>query len=216
MDKSSATAQDHLLKFIDHEIKVSERVTQELKSRHNALVPILRLPPETLVEIFSLLSFPADDSEYLEWICVTHVCRRWREIALYSPYLWSHIDFTELSLDGFTEILARAKMSPLHVEAKITPRSKARFDALKKQLEAHISHTRHLSICGEFQAVLERLISPAPALVSLSLSRSHYLRVSSQLEYIIPNSLFNGTAPKLTNLSSSATVSDGSRPSSRA
>jgi len=203
MDTNSATAQDHLLKAIDDEIKVAERVSQQLKSRHNALVPISRLPPETLVEIFSLLRFPPDDSKYvpsLKWICVTHVCSRWREVALSSPCLWNHINFTKLTLLGFTEILARAKMSPLHIEAKITPRRKTRFNALRKQLEAHISHTRHLSISGKFWAVLTRLISPAPALVSLSLTGPSYSYVASQLEYNIPNSLFNGTAPKLTRL----------------
>ena len=204
MDTSSATAQDHLLKVIDDEIKVSDRVVQQLKSRRNTIVPVSRLPPEILVEVFSLLPFVADDPKcvpYLEWIFVTHVCRRWREIALQSPYLWNHINFTKLTLDGFTEILARAKMSPLHVEAKITPRSKARFNALRRQLEAHIFHTRHLSISGEFQTLLERLVSPAPALVSLSLTRPSHPFSSSQLEcIIIPDSLFNGTAPKLTRL----------------
>jgi len=90
MDTSSDTAQDHLRKAIDDEV-------QELKYHRNALAPISRLPPETLAEIFSLLSFSADDSEsvpYLAWIRVTHVCHRWHEIAIYSPYLWSHINFT--------------------------------------------------------------------------------------------------------------------------
>jgi len=203
MDTSSTTAQDHLLKVIDDEIKVAERISQQLKSRHNALVPISRLPPEALVEIFSLLPFPSDDSKYvpsLKWICVTHVCSRWREVALSSPYLWNHINFTKLTIAGFTEILTRAKMSPLHIEAKVTPRRKTRFNAFRKQLEAHISHTRHLSISGEFRAVLKRLVSPAPALVSLSLTGPPYSCVASQPECIIQNSLFNGTAPKLTRL----------------
>jgi len=201
MDTSSATAQDHLLKAIEDEIKVSQRITQELIYRRNALVPISRLPPETLVEIFSLLPFAADDSKYvphLARIRVTHVCHRWREIALYSPYLWNYINFTKLTPAGITEILARAKMSPLHFEGEITPRSKARFSALRRQLETHISHTRHLTLSGEFHAVLERLKSPAPSLVSLSLTKSCRPYISSQC--IIPDSLFNGTAPKLTRL----------------
>jgi len=204
MDTSSTTAQDHLLKVIDDGIKVSDRVVQQLKSRRNAIVPVSRLPPETLVEIFSLLRFAVDDPEcvsYPEWICVTHVCRRWREIALHSSYLWNHINFTKLTLDGFTQILARAKMSPIHVEANITPRRKEWFNALRKQLEAHISHTRHLNISGEFQTVLERLVSPAPALVSLSLRTSSHPYSWSERECIkIQDSLFNGTAPKLTRL----------------
>jgi hypothetical protein len=140
MDTSSATAQE--LKLVDDEIKVLERVTQELKRQHNALVPISRLPPETLVGIFSLLPLPAGDSDcapYLEWIYVTHVCRRWREIALHSPNLWTHINFTDLALAGITEIFSRAKMSPLRLEANIKYWKKPRFNAFRRQLEAHVS-----------------------------------------------------------------------------
>ena len=201
MDTSSATAQDHLLKVMDGEIKVSQPVSQELKYRRNALVPISRLPTETLVEIFSLLPSPAHNSEYvpyLEWICITHVCHRWREIALSFPYLWNHIHFTKLTLAGITEILARAKMSPLHIEADIFPWKEAQLDAFGRQLEAHISHTRHLTISGECHTLLGRLLSPAPALVSLSLTESYRLSVSPPC--IIPGSLFSGTAPKLTRL----------------
>ena len=196
MDTSSATIQDHLREVIDDKIKVSNQVAQELKYRHNSLAPISRLPHETLAEIFSLLSFPADEYEcvpYMKWICVTHVCHRWREIALCFPYLWNHIDFTGLTLTGVTKILARAKMSPLKFEAHgITPSSKARFKAFGRHLEAHISHTRHLSISGNCRTVLRRLVSPAPALVSLALTKSPY-----SYPCIIPDSLFNGTAPML-------------------
>jgi hypothetical protein len=157
MDTSSVTAQDHLRKSIDDEIKMSEEVTQELKYRRNALAPISRLPPETL-EIFSLLRFSADDDEcvpYLHWIYVTQVFHRWHEIALHSPHLWDHINFTNLTLAGVTETLARAKMLPLHLEVKMTPWNKPRFNDFGRPLEAHISHTRHLNIFGEIQAVLE-------------------------------------------------------------
>ena len=199
MDTSSTTAQDQLLKTVEEEIKVSEQVTQELKYRRNALVPISRLPPETLAEIFSLLVFSEDDDEdddddedvpYLEWIRVTHVCHGWREVALSSPSLWNHIDFTKLTLAVFTEILARARMSPLDIKAETSLWSISRFNTFGTQLEAHISRIQHISISGNSQTVIERLVSPAPALVSLSLRNSHR-------EYTIPDSLFNGSAPKL-------------------
>ena len=198
MDTSSVTAQDHLLIAIEDEIKLSQQVTQELKFRRNALVPISRLPTETLAEIFSLLPGSGnEDVPYLAWIYVTHVCHRWREIALNSPYLWNHITFTELTLDGITEILARAKMSPLHLEGRMYNWSVKRLNAFRRQLEAHISHARHLNFSGEFQHVLKRLVSPAPVLVSLSLTSLRLRYLSPQ---DIPNSLFNGSAPKLTRL----------------
>jgi hypothetical protein len=200
MDTSSATAPGHVRK-IDGDIKVLKWVIQEMEYRRNALVPISRLPPETLVEIFSLLPFPADASEcvsFLTLISVTRVCRRWREVALSFPSLWSYINFTKLTPTGFTEMLARAKMSPLHLEAKITPLRRARSHAFRRQLEAHISHTRHLTISGQFRTMLERFVTPAPALVSLSLRKpSHPYRPS---QFVVSDSLFNGTAPKLTHL----------------
>ena len=187
---------------IDYKIEVSKQVTQELKYRRNPLGPISRLPLETLAEIFSLLQFPTDDSKhvpYLEWIRVTYVCRRWREVTLSFPSLWSHIHFTKLTPRGVAEMLARAKMSPLHLEAKLSCRKWAQSDAFERLLEDRISLTRHLTISGDFRTTtLEQLVSPAPALASLSLRNSSNSYFSSP--YNIPDSLFNGTAPKLTRL----------------
>ena len=131
-------------------------------------------------------------------MCVAHVCRRWRETALNHPRLWSHINFTKLTPAGMAEILARAKMAPLHLEADVTKWSAAQLDAFEKQLEAHISHTRHLSICGHLQTALDRLVSSAPTLEFLSLS--HKSRQFALAQVVIPVNLFNCTAPSLTSL----------------
>ena len=133
----------------------------------------------------------------LPWIVVTHVCRRWREIALNHPGLWSRINFTKLTPACMAEMLTRAKMAPLRLEADVryTKWSEAKFNLFETQLEAHISHIRHLEICGLRPSTLERLVSPAPLLESLSLSKS----VSSS-QFIIPVNLLNYTAPSLTSL----------------
>ena len=89
-------------------------------------------------------------------------------------------------------------MSPLRLEAKITHWSKAQFNVFESQLEAHISHTRHLSISGEFQTVLERLVSSAPSLEFLSLTDPSFPFGSSFS--FIPDSIFNNTFPKLKSL----------------
>ena len=197
MDTSSAKSRDHLLQSIDDEMKSSEENSHTSKCHHSALVPISCLPPEILIAIFSFMSPSISDEKvgYLSLIWVTHVCRQWREIALNYPNLWSYINFTKLTPAGITGILARTKMSPLYLEARITRRNKALIDNFERQLKTHLSHIRHLSISGRFQAVLDRLVSPAPALETLSLSDSSFPFVSSLSA--VPDGLFHGTTPKL-------------------
>ena len=200
MDTSSAESRDRLRRAIDDEIDSSEESTRALKSRRNALALISRLPPETLAAIFSFLSLPERNKEvrYLEWICVAHVCRQWRETALSYPRFWSHINFTKLTLPGMYEILARAKMAPLYLEADFTRWAWAqpRVDAAEKQIEAHISHTRDLRLRGPLRSALERLVSSAPTLEFLSLC--HMSHPTGHV--VIPVDLFNCTAPSLINL----------------
>ena len=200
MHTISAESRDRLRRAIDDEIDSSEESTRALKSRRNALALISGLPPETLAAIFSFLSLPERNKEvrYLEWIRVAHVCRQWRETALSHPRFWSHINFTKLTLPGMDEILARAKMAPLHLEADFTRWAWAqpRVDAAEKQVEAHISHTRDLRIRGPLRSALERLVSSAPILEFLSLSH-----ISTPTGHAaIPVDLFNSTAPCLINL----------------
>ncbi|KAH9983126.1 hypothetical protein BJV77DRAFT_324845 [Russula vinacea] len=132
-------------------------------------------------------------------ICVTHVCRQWRETALNYPRLWSDFNFTKLTQAAvMAEIFARAQTMPLNLEADVTKWSVAQSDAFERQLEAHISHTRHLNVTGRLHTVLKRLASSAPILESLSLSNKSSLFPLPQV--VIPVNLFNWTAPKLTRL----------------
>ncbi|KAI9449845.1 hypothetical protein F5148DRAFT_619771 [Russula earlei] len=199
MDTSPGESQDHLRQDIDDELKSLEDSIRELKSRRNALAPISCLPPETLSVIFSFLSSSAWNikADGFEWICVAHVCHHWREVALNHPRFWSYVNFTNLTSDGLAEILARAKMTPLHLMTKEFRLIMARSDSYWRQLEAHISHTRHLSLSGhsQFCNMLQRFVSSALILEHLSLS--HYSPTSS---FTIPDTLFNGTTPRLISL----------------
>ena len=197
MEANSAEAQVYLLKSVDREIEVLEQSILALKQRHNAIIPISRLPPEGLAIIFSFLSPPGCDEDiyYQTLLRATHVCRHWRETALNHPTLWSHIDFIKLRPAGIAEILARAKMVPLHLEVSGPHLSKAQFDIFERQLDIHIPHTRQISLSGQYQAVLKRCISSAPVLESLLVSDCRY-----SSGFIFSNTLFNRTAPKLTDL----------------
>ncbi|KAI0281233.1 hypothetical protein BGY98DRAFT_959374 [Russula aff. rugulosa BPL654] len=195
MDAISAQSRNRLRQTVIDEIKTLEESTRALKSRRNELAPISRLPPETLGTIFTFLSASAWNERpvNLEWIRVAHVCRRWRDAALNHPRFWSYINFTKLTSAGMAEILARAKMAPLHLEADVSRWMPAQTKAFEGLLEAHISHIRHLSISGYLENPLARLSLSAPILESLSLSHIY-------LGFPIPDNLFNCTAPNLTSL----------------
>ena len=204
MDTSLTESRDRIRQAIDDEINSWQESTRALRSRRNALAPISRLSPETLASIFFLLSFPRNGDNFSRFwepaksplMRVAHVCRRWRETALNNPHFWSHINFTKLKPLGMAEIVARAKMAPLDLQANVFNWSREKFDVFERQLEVHVSQIRSLSIHGQFQTTLQRLVSPAPTLESLSLS--YYLSGSHQVD--IPDDLFNSTAPSLKRL----------------
>ena len=196
-DPSKAHSREYQHQAIDAEIKSLEESIHALR-RRNTLTPISALPTEIIAAIFFLLRLP---SIHLA-LHVAHVCHRWREIALDQPLFWTHIDFTTVSPAGATEILARARMAPLYLEAKVSLRrwDGDRFVALQKELQTHISHISHLRISAEplhLNSTLEGLISPAPTLERLSLSVEKSARPS---RVSVPNTLFDATTPRLSSL----------------
>jgi hypothetical protein len=75
---TSPESRDRLRQAIIDEINSLEASARALKSHHNELAPISRLPYEVLAAIFSLLSVFAwnEGSGLLSWIYVAHVCCR--------------------------------------------------------------------------------------------------------------------------------------------
>jgi hypothetical protein len=176
MVPDSSDSPKSCLHTLDNKIKLLEESTHALKRYRNTFVPILSLPTEILSIIFSLLpSFGIlDPSLPIAPTPISHVCHRWRDISLNMPYLWSHINFTKLTPAGTAEMLARAKMAPLHLEAKTSQWSMEKFEAFKRQVKAHIHHTRQLSIMATPQYLMQmfrRLVSSAPSLEKFSIAK---------------------------------------------
>ncbi|KAJ7624784.1 hypothetical protein FB45DRAFT_836816 [Roridomyces roridus] len=84
---------------------------------HNEKLPISRLPPEILADIFLILCEAGGLPDY-SWTACSQVCAAWRAIALDTPVLWSHVIF---STSGWTRrCIERSKSAPLIVEANMT------------------------------------------------------------------------------------------------
>ncbi len=213
MDPSQANSREYQRQVIDAEIKSLEGSIRALRQRRNALAPVSSLPTEVIAVIFSFLRVPVPSilitmyemPDPLAWLRVAHVCHYWREIALDQPLFWSHIDFTAFNSAGAAEILARAKMAPLYLEARVPTGhwDDARFSALQKELQARVSHIYHLAISAEYfhlRKTLEGLVSSAPTLEYLSLSSEGYWHRARSSQVFVPDTLFDGTTPRLSYL----------------
>ena len=219
MNSTQANSWERLQQTIDVEIKSLEESIQALKHRRNALSPISALPPEVFAAIFSFACLPGIPSlggssvHSLARIHVSHVCHQWREIALNQPLLWSHVDFTTLSLAGASEMLVRAKLVPIYLEATRASwrRRESRWDGKQfgtflTELQARVPHICHLSINAKgyhLGNTIDLLVSPAPTLKYLSLVApgvSIGEHGTTWDEVSIPDTLFEGIAPRLSYL----------------
>ncbi|KDQ51861.1 hypothetical protein JAAARDRAFT_210836 [Jaapia argillacea MUCL 33604] len=118
------TMLDVMMDFFDKEIENQLEVLRDIRTRRNEHAPISRLPPEILSRIFVICTSNWDHSSdqlrrqphrYL-WVKVTHVCRRWRTVALDCTSLWSYIP---LNIPGswISEMLVRSRELSLSVDA---------------------------------------------------------------------------------------------------
>ncbi|VDC04609.1 unnamed protein product [Peniophora sp. CBMAI 1063] len=110
-----ATAHRATLAELDEALKAANLIRSSL----NNLIPICRLPAEVLSQIFAHLSevYRPDCDYYhrmasLGWVCVLHVCRRWREVARGCGELWTSIEL-DLGSKWLTLFLELSHSRPL-------------------------------------------------------------------------------------------------------
>ncbi|KAF7342652.1 hypothetical protein MSAN_02022200 [Mycena sanguinolenta] len=118
LDKEISGLKDHLRK-----LEKKRQTLSDYKAQHMGILsPLRRMPPEILGEIFS---WPQQSTfavfrpkENCPWI-LTHVCSRWRAVALSLPSLWSliTIDFSieqRYSLELVRTQMERARALKVH------------------------------------------------------------------------------------------------------
>ncbi|PIL25199.1 hypothetical protein GSI_13088 [Ganoderma sinense ZZ0214-1] len=116
-------------KFVLHDIDVSLQAILDLKTRLNTLTAVGRLSDELIAKL--LITF-VDELYYSQsalrdyacfrrhkpprWLKLTHVCRRWRNIALRTTRLWSHVYLSRS--DAFAVFVERSKATPLDIDVR--------------------------------------------------------------------------------------------------
>lgn len=157
-------AGSELLEILETKVTANRKEYLQLASRLNNLRLAVRLPPELLVEIFKhcagLLTNPDNGvPPSLDWIWATHVCRRWRQVALETPMLWT--SFPIIHRPSYVRaFLARSGSLPLRVHGV----ARASMSALTKRAwkrtleQAH--RIRWLTIDIQGQERVDRPVHP--------------------------------------------------------
>ena len=170
----------------------------------SALPPIFTLPPELLTRIFHFyaLEVPpwSDGVQKLGWIAVTHVCRRWRQVALGDSSLWARITGISPNAKWISEMLFRSRNAPLVVDFAVTP-----VPEILSKFARHIFSIRELRLRGlsvhHYQGLQKICALEAPALEHLELGVSGPYPVTFHQLGFGWTTLFRGLAPKLRTLS---------------
>jgi hypothetical protein len=193
-----------------------------LRSRSNSQVPISRLPDEILLIIFKYVEEEtrlsviddgdgdgdgdSDESDYDDdddfedddvpaCLAVTHVCGRWRIVALECPTLWRFIGFNSTS--WLDVMLERSQQVPLVVNCH--PFRFMLAERLEKIL-LHLPRIEYLefhAISRDADRIMELLSSqPAPMLETFKIAFSGMLSPTESTT----NTIFQGEAPLLRSL----------------
>ncbi|KZT54038.1 hypothetical protein CALCODRAFT_519664 [Calocera cornea HHB12733] len=84
------------------ESKLHRRVQRINERRNDALAPVSRLPDDVLRYIFSVPSAEG----WPKWgqfsVLVSHICRRWRVVALDTPRMWASVRYSSRLSDPFS------------------------------------------------------------------------------------------------------------------
>ncbi|KAF8437277.1 hypothetical protein L210DRAFT_3547364 [Boletus edulis BED1] len=139
--------------------------------------PTLKLPNETLQDIFILCARDYYNEEWEswyntappEWINVSYVCRRWRDVALNCPTLWTYL--SNMPQRWTKEFLARSKQAPLKIRITL-PNGQWMNSTIEKVVD-HMERVQELDLGFPVfypHTILSKLSSHAPRLQYLKIS----------------------------------------------
>lgn len=181
--------------------------------QRNTLIHICQLPSEILSLIFITYA-KSNNVRYhlhhpLNWIRISHVCRRFRAVALESPTLWSDISLKSLQIAR--EMLTRSKGAELALSSRTlghgpTARYGQAFVAAVKETLVEMHRIRTIELLSLSDSALDAVVAglevEAPRLEYLGLRKTpHAFRPNTRANYYsLPSNFMCGGAPRLRHL----------------
>ncbi|KAJ3533450.1 hypothetical protein NMY22_g7327 [Coprinellus aureogranulatus] len=175
-------------KNLSDRILILERELIALKTCQNAIVPINRLPPEILSQIFHYVQDLDEQDSFrtLFWVVITAVCKHWRAVALNCNTLWTRLAFPH---PKFTELmLSRSGSAPLRIEIRDNAFYTQSIGVLRKAL-SQVERLLTVNVVfgnSVLEDVLPLSLSGAPMMESLTI-------VSE--DFKLPSTFFDGGLP---------------------
>ncbi|KAI0060077.1 hypothetical protein BV25DRAFT_1917956 [Artomyces pyxidatus] len=214
-----ATVPDNCTEIFDAEINALNDIMWLVKTRRNSAASYaVRLPADVLRIIFSMAKESPNPKKRNSlnagtyaprplWINLTHVCHRWREIALNFPILWTDLDLSAMSATWAKEFLRRSRTSELSVTTSY-PFSRGKVEMVEAVLKPSVvARLTHLSLAlgpdNISHLLYDRQFS-APLLQTFSMSQEEPDRISfyrrPRPSMRLPRRLFGGETPRLHTL----------------
>ncbi|KAJ7243597.1 hypothetical protein B0H12DRAFT_829497 [Mycena haematopus] len=170
-----------------------------LRTRRNSLASISCLPTEVLTPILEFCpTIHADRPEFktahfVSGLTVSHVCRRWREIASKSSKFWTNIVLTRPR--WALEMLYRSRTAPLALGVNLGSLG-PKIIATRDLVLAQLFRIRELDLyMPPGSTIPASLLLPAPLLDTL------HLRYAKPSGFFVTANLFQAMAPRLRHLS---------------
>lgn len=186
------------------------------RSRLNNMAPVYKLPSELLGQCFAALMVQSVPDVYVQgsaflgldigWLSVTHVCHKWRDVALAQASLWVTVPFC-LGPSWIATFIERALTCPLDIPfGSETPlymwkNHQDMLDTVLDIIECHLFHIGRIIVDG-IEYVGGELGAPfIQEMMVLLTNRAPMLRtikiMSDDFHISLPANLLGHGAPRL-------------------
>ncbi|KAI0044107.1 hypothetical protein FA95DRAFT_303814 [Auriscalpium vulgare] len=186
---------------LDLEYKRLRKALLRNRNERNALAYVARLPTEIITRILFLLMQATRDRRpshlKLGWITATHVCERWRRVAIACPILWTEIRF-DIGARWTHEMFTRAGKVPLVIHCTdrlLDSAASFQVDLLARRI--HLA--REIILSPRLVKLLSQpmRLNPFPYLEKFLVKPARTGAPHAREIYAMPKDFLGGHAPRL-------------------